>query len=251
MRSIGGFVAAAVLAMALPRVAAADEVEIKDSYFKYGGVRYFRGKAENIEIGSYGQKKEPLTSTNYLAVEAKIASENLASYSKAHTVTKVAIDWAKYNKTDVSTSFGFKYFTMGAKTALTGSYEQFKSAKLQLVKIVIDEGPMKTTINKSNGVRNFLKDEGGDGRVVIEVWVAMEAQLASHFSNSTVFSLSGKAGSALEITGKLTASSTGSGAQTITISKGTTFAYLLEKVKDWNKDKTQVLDMEDDQQSVN
>jgi len=36
------------------------------------------------------------------------------------------------------------------------------------------------------------------------------------------------------------------GTQTITLSKGTVFAYKLHKVKDWNKDKTQVLGMEAD-----
>jgi hypothetical protein len=36
------------------------------------------------------------------------------------------------------------------------------------------------------------------------------------------------------------------GSQTVTLSKGTTFAYKLHKVKDWNKGKTQIENLEAD-----
>jgi hypothetical protein len=36
------------------------------------------------------------------------------------------------------------------------------------------------------------------------------------------------------------------GSQTVNVSKGTTFAYELYKVKDWDQGKKQILDMEDD-----
>jgi hypothetical protein len=48
------------------------------------------------------------------------------------------------------------------------------------------------------------------------------------------------------VSADITASGGTEGTQTITISKGTTFAYLLFKVKDWNSGKTQILDLEDD-----
>jgi hypothetical protein len=40
------------------------------------------------------------------------------------------------------------------------------------------------------------------------------------------------------------------GSETITLSPGTTFAYKLHKVKDWNKGKTQIEDMEADYQGM-
>ena len=48
------------------------------------------------------------------------------------------------------------------------------------------------------------------------------------------------------VSADITASGGTEGTQTITISKGSTFAYLLFKVKDWNSGKTQIEDLEDD-----
>ncbi len=45
-------------------------VQVKDSYFKApDGNRYFRRNAPAVEIGSFGEKKSPLTQANYLAVD--------------------------------------------------------------------------------------------------------------------------------------------------------------------------------------
>jgi len=252
MKSIGGIAAVALFSLAMPALAQAEEVDVKTAYFKYGAIKYFRGKAENVELGSYGQKKEPITSTNYLAVQSRITADNLKAYANPRTVTKVTVDWSKYSKTDVEAGVSLKYFVYNGSTSVSGSYEKFKSAKLKLVKIVIDEGPMITTLNHAGTARDYMKQEGGDARVVAEVWVAMDAQLAEHFVNSTVFELSGGGSAeAIKVTGKLQVGSTGSGSQTITISKGTTFAYLLMKVKEWNSGKTQIVDLEDDMSGLN
>ena len=50
---------------------------------------------------------------------------------------------------------------------------------------------------------------------------------------------------------ELTASGGTHGSQTAAISAGTTFAYLLHKVKEWNKGKNQIENMEDDRKGMN
>jgi hypothetical protein len=50
---------------------------------------------------------------------------------------------------------------------------------------------------------------------------------------------------------ELTASGGTHGSQTVAISGGMTFAYLLHKVKEWNKGKTQIENMEDDRKGMN
>ena len=52
-------------------------IKISNAAFLYNGKRYFRGNSENIRIGSYGDKKTPLTQTNYLQVQNNITNENL------------------------------------------------------------------------------------------------------------------------------------------------------------------------------
>ena len=53
------------------------EVNITSSSFKYGTLSYFRAKAENVEMGSYGEKKTPFGSAAYLSVQNKVKSEYL------------------------------------------------------------------------------------------------------------------------------------------------------------------------------
>jgi hypothetical protein len=50
---------------------------------------------------------------------------------------------------------------------------------------------------------------------------------------------------------ELTATGGTHGSQTVAISAGMTFAHLLHKVKEWNKGKTQIENMEDDRKGMN
>jgi hypothetical protein len=217
------------------------EVNVTSSSFKYGTISYFRAKAENVEMGSYGEKKTPFGSAAYLSVQNKVKSEYLDG--RVRFATRCEIDWSKQSQVAVEAN-DISYFALNLKGALSGSYSKAKSASLDLVKFVIDEGPLKTMLNTdASGARNYLRDEGGDGRIVAEIWVVMEAKLAEHFQTSGSISVSGTVNG---VSADITASGGSQGTQTITIAKGTTFAYLLFKVKSWNSDKTRVEDLEDD-----
>jgi hypothetical protein len=252
MRSIGRIVAIAWLLFACPRLASADDVAIKKGHFRYNGDTWFRRAAHTIVLGAFGEKKTPLGGSNYLAVEDRIPAKHLAVYGKVHKSHPVEIDWEKHSKTDVSADFGFKYFTLKGEAAMTGDYETFKSAKLKLIMIWMDEGPTKTTINHSDGVRNFLRKEGRDGRVVVGLCIAVDGELAKHFENSTLVTLSGQAdGGVVEITAKQSAGSTTSGSHTIKLPPRSVFGYRLAKVKSWDKNKTLVTNMTIDQPGGN
>ncbi len=92
--------------------------------------------------------------------------------------------------------------------------------------------------NDANIAHNCLANEGKDGRIVSEIWVVMEAELAEHFETSGGLMVSAKAADL-----NVTANGGRHGTQTITLSSGTTFAYKLHKVKDWNKGKTRINDI--------
>lgn len=226
--------------------AQAATVTIKDSHFTYGGISYFRCNAEEVKLGSYGQKKSPVLKCNYLEVENTITSSHLPTY-----VTKTgpyAITWENYNKTDVACSdCSLKYFGISASVAISGSYDSFKSADVQLIKFSISNGNMETLLNNyASTARSSLKSEGSDGRVVQQIWVAMSADLAAQFSSATSLSLKTDNGD-LDIT----ANHSSGKSYTISLAPGTTFAYLMAKVSDWNSGKTKINDLEDDQWSTN
>ncbi|MCA9547070.1 MAG: hypothetical protein KC613_21860 [Myxococcales bacterium] len=223
---------------------AQSNVKITKSKFVYNGKAYFRGGSENVVLGAYGEKKTPVGRPNYLAVEDEIGQGILAGDVKISG--PYTVDWKKHSKGEVNA--GIKYLTVAGGTA-GFSWDAAHSANLQLVKFWVNEGPLKTILNtKAGKAREALKKEGGDGRVVSEVWVAMEANLASDVTNCASGSVQGSAkGFTVTLSGKNCTTKTGS----VTIPSNTTFAYLMHKVKKWNKGKTQVDNLEDDNVGAN
>lgn len=219
----------------------ASDVKVSKTAFRYNGVNYFRAKSENIRLVSYGDKKTPVGQANYLAVQNNITGENLAKVGTSVS-GPFTIDWSKVSKVDAEGGGSLKYFMKGGGKA-SFSHSKAESAHLKLVKFSINEGPLKTLLNNhATGARNFLKGEGNSGRVVSEVWVVMEAELASEVTTSG--SVSGNA-SAQGIEVKFKAGGSRTATSKIVIAPDTTFAYLLHKVKRW--DGNQVKDLEDDQ----
>lgn len=216
--------------------------KIKNNFFEYGSRKYFRGNAHLLEICSYGQKKDPLGAVSYLDPQNKVKREHLAG--KVASGGTVSINWNQMDKSSVEVNGSLKVFGVGAKGAVGYSFSKLKSANVKLYNLFINEGPLKKILNQdASGCRKYLADEGKDGRILSEVWVVMEAELSEHFDSSTSVSAGVSAGSTkLDIT----ASGGKKGSQTITISAGTVFAYKLHKVKDWNKGKTKIEDMEAD-----
>jgi hypothetical protein len=215
-------------------------IDITKSAFKYEGQSYFRDKAENVRLGSYGDKKSPLGKPNYLSVQGNITSENLGQVS-SNIVGPYAIEWENYTDSDVN--LAISYITKDGGTA-GFDRQTARSAKLKLVKIFFNRGPLTTLLNKhADGARNWLASAGNSGRVVGEVWIVMEATLASEITTNGSLSAEGRVnGFKINLSG----SSSSTTRSSITIPANTTFAYLLYKVKDWNKDKTQVEALEDD-----
>jgi hypothetical protein len=221
------------------------ETKVTKYAFEYGGMKYFRGNADHVRIGTYVQKKDPLGAKAYVDVENHIKLSYLKNIGRTGPIE---VDWERQSKADVETNGDLKYFAVAAKGAVSASYEKAKSAKLKLMIFYIEEGTLKQILNgPADGARSFLAKEGGDGRIVSQVLVAMEASLAETFS--TAGSLSSEAeGDVLVVTAKggVTASGGVHGSNTITLAPNTTFAYKLMKVKDWDHGKNKILDLEAD-----
>lgn len=215
---------------------------ISKHFFKYGSLKYFRGNAHLLELGHAGEKKDPIGAKAYLDPYGKIKAKHLTD--KVHFNTVASINWADVKSADLDAGATLKFMGLGRKGGVSFSYAQAKSANLKLINFSIDEGPLKRILNNdANIIRNYLADEGNDARVVGEVWIVVEAELAEHFDSAAKADYSVEAfGNSLEIT----ASGGHYGTQTIEISAGTTFAYKLYKVKKWNKGKSKIEDLEAD-----
>lgn len=217
------------------------ETKVGKQFFLYSGVRYFRGAAENVEIGSYGEKVDPIGAKASLNVHNQVAREHLKG--RVRDVTIADIDWNAQSRGEVDVTAGLKYFTVAATATADFSYEKAKSARLKLAKFVIDEGDLRAMLNQdADNARRFLAQEGRDGRFASAVWVVVEGEIAESFKRaagsggSIEANLTGAA--KLQLTAKHSAAKQGT--STIVLTPGTTFAYLLHKVKKWNKDKSRI-----------
>jgi hypothetical protein len=232
----------AALALVLVPGVAMAQVKVEENHLKFNGFDYFRGNSENIKLGSYGEKKTPLTKTNYLEVQATLPAGNIG---KIQTAMIVEIDYASTKKTDF-----FANINVGAVFGLStdAAWEAMKAGKLKLVKLSIDNTHMTGDINNSPTALNRIRDYGADARVANQVFVVMNASTASIVTKSASLEVSAS-GNGIKLTAGVSGS--GTSATSVTLSPGSTFAYGLLMVADWSKGKDKIEKMTDDQWSLN
>jgi hypothetical protein len=216
--------------------------KITDQYFQFGGQKYFRGNAHLVELATFGEKKDPLGSKAYLDPQSKVKQVYLNKNDRVSKSVTIDVDWDRTTKADLGGNGSIKVFGLNISLANTFSYEKVRSAKLKLLNLSIPEAKLIAMLNQdADTARKYLADEGKDGRIVSEVWVVLEAELAEHFDTSGSLEVSAKDDD-LNVTVK----GGKHGSQTITLSKGSTFAYKLHKVKNWSNGKKRIEDMEAD-----
>lgn len=223
-------------------------VTISTSKFVYSGKSYFRGGCEDVNLVSFGQKKTPLFSTNYLEVQNTVSADNLAKVSISVS-GPYSIEWSKFSDTDVNV--GIKYLTV-AGGQVGFSRNAAKTADLVLIKISLDEDALKNLLNKyATTARNFLKDEGNDARIVSSVWICVEGELGSKITSGVNVSASAPAGTS-GFTLNVSTNTSSTVTSKVQIPPQTCFAYLLSKVTNWDKIDGiwKVKNLEDDMQGL-
>lgn len=211
---------------------------VHNSHLVFNGVHYFRGHAESVVIGSYGEKRTPLTQQNYLEVQSDLPAERL----KVNTVTIVDIDFSRSREADIK--LGLKAADTGASGS--AALGDLKSGKLKLVKLEMRLGDLKTVVNGLPAVLGNLKSFRADARVAHQIFVVLAATLAQTFAASGDISFT-RTGSTLKMSAAASASASGS--TTVTLSSGTTFAYLLAN-PDWDRGRDRIEKFTDDQHGV-
>lgn len=234
---------AALVACAAATSAFAQKAVIEDNVLKYSGKRYFKASAEDVQIGSYGEKKSPLTQANYLEVQSHVAYDKL----KVIEAGIIDIDFKQSKEVDVKAKLGGAAKHLGLESDV--AYSKLQKGELKLVKFIVENESLRKTVNGLPGVLNNLDKYGNDARIAHQIFVVLEAETATKVTTSTSTTASGTA-DGVKLT--VAAKTKNERDTTVTLSKGMTYAYLLVKI-DWDK-KAKDLRIEkftDDQQSVN
>ena len=103
---------------------------ITDNYFEFGMHKYFRGNAHLIEIGTYGEKKDPIGSKSYIDPQSKVVRQHLVGI-----VTKgspVSVDWAQTTNAALQMNGGMRVFGLNLSVKTNYTRDMAKTANLHI-----------------------------------------------------------------------------------------------------------------------
>ena len=222
------------------------KAKIEKNHLEMGTRKYFRVQSGDVELGSFGQKKNPVSQVPQLEIEGHIRCKYLKD--DVVRVVTTTVDWSPEHSTDVNAHGSLRYFVLGTKAPVTGTYEDAESAGLRLVKVSVNEEPLKRILNdQDEEARSYLACAGQNGRIVAEVWTLMEGELAEEFAAASTFDMaSGADGAGLE----LGVSGGCHGSQTVIFSSGTVFAFSMHRVKEWKNGTDQIIAIEEDSDGI-
>ena len=210
--------------------------------FIFEGLHYFRGGAENVLLGSFGQKG------NVLVTPHLVVQDTVAGPFDARTLPAVAIDFTSDSTFDTTLSAKVTA-AIGATPAEIAASANTKTAfsstgHLRLVKIIVEANDMKRALIADAERLATFKACGPSARICNEIWVVMEATLADKLTSSGGLSLtpSMKTG-AVDLTATASVAGSGGNSSTVTIPAETAFAYMLLKPS-WNHADLALLDQD-------
>lgn len=217
---------------------------LKNKTFVFNHWSYFLASAENLTLGSFGDKKTPIGKPNYLLKYYELDFSN----AEIDSVEQIKLDLSKTAKGDFSVSAD----AIVADGNIGVSYDNFKEGNLVLMKFSISLGAMKDRFNSSSSdskkaIQELIKLK--KPRIVNQIFVIVSAEFASSISNVAEFKIKTNVKGIDFIP---SGEHTGKNEKKISISKGTVFAYgLLEPIFKKPKEKaTEIEKLAPDQYGI-
>ena len=187
-------------------------------HFHLNGIDYFRSHANAVQLGDVGEKQMPGDQEPHLAVRASLAPGAL----KIEAATQIEFHGVAVSGSDIGASLAIP----GVGRLSAGSVaRQLEDQALCLVRLGAAPQAMVEAANRAPEVLAELIRAGSHGRLVHQVVVILEMTTALNFTRATRFASTGSRESWV-----VAASAIASGSRTVvTLTPGTTFAYLLLK----------------------
>ena len=83
--------------------------KIKDHYFEYENMKYFRDNASALKLGTYGEKKDPAGAKSQVDRQGNIQVEYLTSEVVTGPII-ASIVWSQTNRNDFEINGNVRYF---------------------------------------------------------------------------------------------------------------------------------------------
>lgn len=220
-------------------------VVVAENHLTYGGVKYFRGGAQVIELLSSGEKRTPVFGENYLEPKDNIP----AGHVKVSKSKVIQIDYGSTEKSAIGAAVAAIVHGVPVKFSGDDVWTKTKSGELRVVLFSVKTTDLVDAVNRSPQAMANLVEWGGNARAVHQAFFVVDGATASHFDNDAAVSLSAGAGGLQATVG---GTSSSSGGTTLVLPTGCCYAYLLAEFE-WNahqkKNITRAVDANDDQWS--
>src|SRR5262245_11768333 len=141
---------------------------VKDTNLLFQGRNYFRGRAEGVQLWSYGVKKVPITLKDYIEVRGQLPVR-MPAIGKVAVVT---IDFDKTTEKDLLDNINVSSVFNGASDA---AYQYMKAGRLKLVRYEVANEDILSEANEPPDVVEKLVECGSGARIVNEIFVVMHS----------------------------------------------------------------------------
>lgn len=183
---------------------------LKKNSLKVNNTKYYR--SNGIQLGDVGEKKTSVFSVNRIDSQSNIPAPKMK---------------VKYGETIAMTSeFAGEISAEVSYNGLSGSMfrKQLTNGDLKLVRYYMENRDIENGIENSPKLIESIKSFGRDARVVSDVWVVVDA----HMYEAT------KGGGKLNYKNSISGGTKLERNTTISLSKDTVIAYMLQKI-DWKE----------------
>lgn len=211
--------AVAVLAPAVEAIAGFTEVS--PSTLKYEGVRYWRKKANEAELGSVGQKMTPMAGKNYFQ-KMQDAPAGIYKVSVGEVTTLTTQQASEWGVTAT-------YSNMAGGVSGSGAYQGTLTAYKMNIDLGNTNGDLRYETNRHNGHLSAFKEQGNGARLISAVWIAVRGAENKQECYSGDLTVTNGVAS-------VTTSASGCSNSTWTINPGAVIAYEMVKAESWNNE---------------
>lgn len=220
------------------------DITFAKNHLRVQGMNFFTKNASSIELGSWGEKKDPLTQANYLLLEGRVPAGKL----KIRKSLDLRIDSATL--TEANLGAGLTVPGMGKLNAGLAA-DRLRTEQVRLVKLEVLPADLVDAANASPKVIEGFQRVGNDARLVHQIIVALDAKTADLFERSASLTAEVKNDKFSVTAGAGVGSS---GGTTVSLENATVGYYLL-KITKWDanqkKNWSRMLDWDDDGWSLN
>jgi hypothetical protein len=199
--------------------------DLNSKRFKFNGRSYFVAGSTAIKIGDGGEKRSPLGKPKTLDPHKAINANKLAYL--ASDPIDISLTVREAPKLGQILPLNLPGMPVSIELGWQAASKQLTDGDLKVVHLRVDDEVLTEAANETPAMIDGLRDWGHDGRVVDEVFIVVEHDVAQKFNESKTVKVGAGLGDILNL--NIGGSGIRAGTTEVSLSPGSVMAYQLVK----------------------